>query len=426
MRARLPRESGQAIILMSMSLVVVVGMIGLVVDIGWAHWRKEACKTASQAAVMAAVKIAKNATDFTCGSGVTCQGNTACPATLSDDTNALQVGCMYAQQNGFTNGGSQTVLLAANTTAPPVTGTSPTYWVSATVSETVPQWFGVVLGQSAVTVAARSTAAVFSSPNGGCVFVLNATAASALNVGSGTSLTSGCGVYVDSSSGTAASVGGAVTTTGAAKTEIVGNCSGCGNISPAPITGAPVIPDPFSSMTAPSASTCLGSISLAGSTTQTFGPGTYCGSPAIQLKGSSHLILKTGTYVLQGKLSMAGGTQLTATGGVMLYFSSDTLDLKGGAQITLTAQTSGAYEGILIWQDKSDTSGASLVGGGTQFLNDALYFPKATLTFQGGTSATHTNTTIAADKLALGGSSYIQSSATTPYTGGSLVLGYIE
>jgi hypothetical protein len=424
------RESGQAIILMSLSLVAVLGMVGLVVDLGWAEWRKLACKTASQAATMAAIKVARNATDFTCGSGLTCQSDTACPGTLSDPTNALQVGCMYAQQNGFTNGGRQSVLLAANITSPPVTGTSPTYWVSATVSETIPTGFTAVLGRPTVTVAARSTAAFYTNPNGGCIFVLNPSASGALS-GSGTpSISNGCGVYVDSNSASAISLNGnaSITTTGGAKTYIVGNCSGCGNISPAPIVGAPLVSDPFAAMPVPAAASgsCSAAVSLAGGSTQTITAGKYCGSPAIQLKGHSHLTLGTGTYVLQGGLDMGGSTTMTATGGVMLYVPSGSISYAGGATVTLTPQTAGTYKGVLFWQDKADTNSVSLVGGAGQLFNGALYFPKATLSFTGGTNISHTNTTIVVDKLSLVGNSYIQSAADTNYQGGAIVTAYIE
>ena len=42
-----------------MSMLVMCGLLGLVVDVGWANWRKEACKTAAEAAAQAAVAAAK-------------------------------------------------------------------------------------------------------------------------------------------------------------------------------------------------------------------------------------------------------------------------------------------------------------------------------------------------------------------------------
>src|SRR5580693_4997092 len=62
-------RKGQAALFMTMSLTVSMGLIGLVVDIGWAYWRKEACATAANAAAYAAVAAASSATNKSCGSG---------------------------------------------------------------------------------------------------------------------------------------------------------------------------------------------------------------------------------------------------------------------------------------------------------------------------------------------------------------------
>jgi len=98
-------ERGQAAIFMTMSIVTTFGLLGLVVGIGWASWRKEACKAAAQAAAM----------------GVTCQTPTPCPSALNTPSNPIQAACLYAQQNGFTNdpaNGRQRVLVAGITSAP--------------------------------------------------------------------------------------------------------------------------------------------------------------------------------------------------------------------------------------------------------------------------------------------------------------------
>jgi hypothetical protein len=48
---------------------------------------------------------------------------------------------------------------------------------------------------------------------------------------------------------------GSITTTGGAKTHIVGDCNnngGCSEVSPAPLQGQPIVADPFASLAAPS------------------------------------------------------------------------------------------------------------------------------------------------------------------------------
>src|SRR5208282_5459349 len=116
---------------------------------------------------------------YTCGSGtpvVSCQTATVCPTSVSSATSSFYDACMYAKVNGFqvTNGGTQNVLVAANTTSPPptVTGVTTKYWVTVTVAEVVPQTFSAVLGKPTTTVSARATAAAFPGSGGGCIYVL--------------------------------------------------------------------------------------------------------------------------------------------------------------------------------------------------------------------------------------------------------------
>ncbi len=55
------RCSGQAALMITISLPVTLGLIGLVVDVGWAYYREEACRTAAQSAAFAAAMAANKA-----------------------------------------------------------------------------------------------------------------------------------------------------------------------------------------------------------------------------------------------------------------------------------------------------------------------------------------------------------------------------
>jgi len=73
--------------------------------------------------------------------------------------------------------------------------------------------------------------------------------------------------------------------------------------------------------------------------------------------------------------------------------------MSGGATVALTAPSSGDYQGILFFQDRADTTAATLVGGTDQAMNGALYFPAAALSYTGGSSTVATATTIVAKTL---------------------------
>jgi len=85
----------------------------------------------------------------------------------------------------------------------------------------------------------------------------------------------------------------------------------------------------------------------------------------------------------------------TANDGVTFYLTSPSgspasVNIDGGATVELSAPTSGNYEGLLFYQDPSDTASASLRGTDNTSYQGALYFPTAQLTFGGDNSSTGT------------------------------------
>jgi Flp pilus assembly protein TadG len=75
---------GQAALMVTLSIIPTLGLLGLVVDVGWGFYRKEMCKTAAQAAATAAATVVANADITTCNAhNVTCQNATAVGSTSS-------------------------------------------------------------------------------------------------------------------------------------------------------------------------------------------------------------------------------------------------------------------------------------------------------------------------------------------------------
>jgi Flp pilus assembly protein TadG len=420
MRIYAGNRRGQTVVLFAFALIPLLGMMGLVVDVGWAYFRKQAAQPAADAAASAAAVAAYTSAGGkpNCGSpGVACYSSQyTCPATLSaTPANNILAGCLYAKANGFETAGRQKVTFQSGVgSAPTATGVTISYWVVARVSERVPRFFLGVLGATETTIVARATTGTREADGGGCVLTLNPTA-TGISMNGATSLSSGCGVYVNSNSSQAIRIvgNGDITTTGTAKTQIVGSCSGCSNIHPAAQTGVPVTADPFSSLAAPYASSCQALVDLKNKQKRTLAAGCYNG---INLGGQSELTLDPGVYVIRGGLNMQGGTVLRGTG-VMLYIETGVVDMNGGATVDLTAPTSGTYQGILMFQARTNTGQSRLTGGATQLMNGALYFPAANLRYTGGSGVNATQTTIVADTLELVGNSYIQASAITQFTG---------
>jgi len=167
---------GSVLILMTLSLFLLFGCISLVVDLGFAFFKRQQAQAAADASASAAAAYAFN-NGYTCGSGgVVCNTtyNCAYPAITPPNT-PLEAGCLYASTNGFVNTGTQTVSLIQNNTAPPgVSGNAPSLWIEADVSQSLATMFGVFAQVNSLAIKAKSVAAVSSIGTTNCVMGLSA------------------------------------------------------------------------------------------------------------------------------------------------------------------------------------------------------------------------------------------------------------
>jgi len=435
------KRSGQAIVLFTLSIPVMFMLIGFAVDTGWAYYRQQAAHTAAEAAALAAVEAAGGT--YTCASGsptVVCQGATACPSSISGPTSNFTIACLYARSNGFTSGGNQNVMVAANaTSAPPtVSGVNTSYWVTVTVAETVPQTFSAVLGKPITTVSARATAGAFPNGGGGCIYVM-APNGSGVNMSGFASIQSGCGIYVNSNSSAAVLLSGSpvITATNGSSIDIVGNVTKSGSpiISPAPTIGAPAEADPLASMNSPagwsSYPNCIvsGPLVSSSATSTTISPpatgGNCIVNSGITMSGSASVSFAAGFYVLKGGINTSGTSSVSGSG-VTFYTPTAGITMSGTGGINITAPASGPWEGIAMFQDRSNSSSDTLSGGTTQQINGVVYMPKGSLTYSGGSGTSGTTTTLVVNTVTFSGSSYIKDAATTQYGGGGSGIALLE
>lgn len=395
-------QRGQAIILVALSIPVIFGLLGLVVDCGWAYWREEACKTAAQSAAIASAMAATKAANLTCGSGVACTSTrTACPASPSTPpSNNLQNGCLFAKANGFTaggNGGRQNVTYTANTTGSPAPGVTPAYWVRFVVTERIPTLFSAILGQSGMLVSALATGGAFASSNGGCIFVLDQTASKAYQQTSSTVATS-CGLYDDSNASDSVSVtsstlqfnGGASLTTDGGVSSVSSTIQYSGGGSQK--TNQPRHGDPFTGLVPPTpAASCTADPHITSISTSV-NPGTYCGLSIT----SSTVTFKSGIYIFKtGSLNITSSS-VNASSGVTFYFTNaaGNVNFTSGS-FTIKALSGGPTDGIAFWKDGPTISTCNITSSGMT-LTGVVYMPYTHLTY---TSSSSTAQTIVADTL---------------------------
>jgi hypothetical protein len=387
------------------------GVLGLVTDLGWGYYRKAAAKAAAQAAALASAQaaLASAGGGLNCTSaGVSCQTSYQCPTTLTVPGDDLQNGCLYAKDNGFQviAGGAQNVLMSGGTGVPPtVAGLNSSYWATARVSETQPQMFSAVLGNRTATVSARATAIITPDARD-CIYIMDPSSSGSLNMTGTSSLVSSCGVYINSSSGSALDgVGTATLSAGAI--DIVGGSSFHGTLNPnPPSTGVAVQSDPLWYLPAPNTTSMVvrstNRFKVDDWDVTTLLPGIY--EDGIEVKNGT-AIFSPGIYVIKGGGIKTENSNSTITGtGVMIYntcsspgICGSSSDYKGfslsaNSIVSLTAPVTGTYAGILIMEDRSipakkysDTFG----GGSSASYEGTIYAPKSNVKFYGNASSSN-------------------------------------
>jgi Flp pilus assembly protein TadG len=383
-------ESGQTLIFVALSMTFLLGVVGMATDVGTLlHDRRNLQIAADSAAIAGAVEENIN------------------PAAA----NVQAAGQRAATQNGITNG-SNGAVVTINT--PPASGphAGAAGYVEAIVTQTEPVFFMKLFSFTSMNVGARAVA-FNGAKNQGCMLALNPTASDTIHLqGSFDVSAPGCAVIDDSNASDALVFTGGGGTLTAGSVGVVGGATGAtGDSTPAPVTGIAPESDPLANLPAPTynAASCT-----APPTGTTWGPatagGTVCYSGDISVKNA--VTMSAGTYVFPGTLDFSGNGSLTGTG-VTLYFPGPNGTLggpgNGNTTLNLTAPTSGTYNGILIYQDPSDTNTGEFNGTPITNLTGIIYMPNAELEISG-------NTTVNLDTDLIIGSLYDKGNATINMT----------
>ncbi len=391
-RRFLADESGQVLILTALCMVVLVGMLGLAVDVGMLRYEKRQLQNAADAAALA------GALELTaCGSTQNCT--------------ALQTAAQDAlKENGLTGStlltncaksSAATLLLTVNNPPCALAGDpnsgNPSI-VEVVVSYAVPTIFARILGIRSVPMLARAEAG--TRLGHGCVYALDPAASGSLSVTSSTTSAS-CSIIVESNSSTAVTCSSS-TFSGSVISVVGGlqqsNCSSNAQINIGASTPAPA--DPLSTLPKPPIPACGSStaspwhgsnqtVNITGSATL-YPDYSYCGG--ITISSSGTVTFKPGTYVLTGsgnQWALRICTQATVTGtGVTFYNdSAGAINLynvsSNTGSLSLSAPTNGTYAGILFFQDANVTTAAQILGTSqwNTVLNGAYYFPSATVNY---------------------------------------------
>lgn len=422
-----PHAAGQIMAVVAVSLVALIGCAAIATDVGLLWTFKRQLQQAADAAAIAGDR------EVYSGNGSASDPTNIQNAALADVTqNGLANAQLWTQTKNPCVGSAGQTCVVVN--APPQSGSyaNDDSAVEVIVSQPVPTFFLKILNISSVTVTARAVARYSAAQ--GCLYALDATAPNAVVASGGSLFSTQCNIYVDSNNtqGLVSSGGSSITAQNSTINVVASAYSGSG-FSPTPITNASPVSDPFASMPAPTFSNtcactnytvsknqvaCNGNTINANGTSATLNPGVYCGGITVSGNGVS-ATFKSGTYILLGGgLQIKGGANGTGSG-VMFYntynatYSYSPIVVSASSS-TLSAPTSGTYEGVLFFQDRNiptkDTGPSgpqnTVSGTSTTSFTGALYFPNTPLVFSGGSSDTDC-TELIADTLTISGTSYI-------------------
>ena len=141
--------------------------------------------------------------------------------------------------------------------------------------------------------------------------------------------------------------------------------------------GSPRIPDPLCPG-GPGSVGCLPEPSISGLPDKgtiksgPYSPGYYSGG--IYVKPGDSVNLLPGVYILGGGALVKGS--LTANE-AMLFIKTGSIDIQSGASITLTPPKSGTYEGVAIFQSRSNFNEAKITSNWTDtYIEGTIYFPE--------------------------------------------------
>ena len=383
LRNHLRKQSGIVALVVALLLPVLIGMLGLVLDLGVAFHYKRIMQTATDAGAFAGAI-----------------------AIVNEEDSQLNTKVLYdAAKNGFDGSHGETRTI----NRPPVGGdfAGNSSFVEVIISQQLNTYFMPVLGIYDTTVSTRAVAGVI--PSAYCIYVLNGTANKAFETSSTSSLIApNCGIKIHSCNNEAFSA-----TSGAMVTAKEIDVCGHVNLSGATVTPTPdehvcdgtpcdrgedplaYLPDPIVPDTCDFTEFMTSSLGGVGNRFQ-INPGTYCGG--ISIESGSHVNFNPGIYYLKGG-TVAGlniGSNSSATGFGVSFYNTETagypylpIQIQSGshAEFTAPSGTNTDFDGILFWQDRniSGNYDNKIESDNSSYFEGTLYFPTQHLMFHSNT-----------------------------------------
>ena len=280
----------------------------------------------------------------------------------------------------------------------------------------------------------RFMASAATVPPGACLYALDSTADRAFQIAGAQSVYTACGVIVESRASDGFEMEGSETLylKNHAQVSIVGGAQLNGQKLWDTISNKQVQPvqvsssgDPLASIAAPTTGTIVSKTPVyfdmnSKPANNTLSPGVYCGGLTIGNTNGTAFTMSPGTYIMAGgglvfnSQAVVKGTDVTvyntssAGWGCSSSYNYKPVTISGQVTATLSAPTSGAFNGILFFGNRNgcSTKGScvdQINGGSTAVLNGALYFASDEIEITGSNASGFMM--LVADKIYINGNS---------------------
>jgi hypothetical protein len=185
--------------------------------------------------------------------------------------------------------------------------------------------------------------------------------------------------------------------------------SAAGNITPAPISDAPVIPDPFEDRAQPEFDACKGKLAkvvIAAFTTgkQTLPAGSHCG--VILVGGDAELVLEPGDHYFQaGAVQVRENARLTGRDVALIFDGLSFFDFTGSAQVSITGRETGPNAGFVVIATRDNKKKFAIDSTHVERLDGVIYIPAAELVVGGQSDVARQSdwTVVVAQRLEMSG-----------------------
>ena len=201
--------------------------------------------------------------------------------------------------------------------------------------------------------------------------------------------------------------------------EAVG--SAAGDITPDPISDAPVIDDPFATRKIPTVTGCIGMslktlVTSYTTGTHTLAAGAHCGF--VDVSGDANLVLAPGEHHFQlGMITVRGNAKLTGADVTLIFDATSYFNLTEKSVVNLTGRESGPYAGFVVIASRSNVREFAIDSTHVERLDGVIYIPNAVLKVSGTSDVARQSdwTVVVAQRLSLSGNPHLY--LNTDYAG---------